>query len=94
MTPENSRGKSSSGGNQEGKRVKELEALLEKNSAELRKRREENTELKTVVKRYREKWDKLKEGARARRQDGALPAGTVPPSPANGSERQLGDDSE
>jgi hypothetical protein len=94
VTPENSRGKSSSGGNQEGKRIKELEALLEKNSAELRKRRDESAELKTVVKRYREKWDKLKEGARARRQDGALPSGIVPSSPANRSERQLGDDPE
>ena len=65
ITPENSRGKS--GSNAESKRVAELEALLEKNNAELRKRKEESAELKTVVKRYREKWEKLKEGARARR---------------------------
>jgi uncharacterized coiled-coil protein SlyX len=98
VTPENSRGKSGSGTGNLEKRIAELEALLEKNSSELRKRRDENAELKTVVKRYREKWDKLKEGARARRgQDGTAPSGsggTVPSSPANGSERQLGDDPE
>ena len=77
ITPENNRGKSSS--NAESKRIAELEALLEKNSAELRKRKEESAELKTVVKRYREKWEKLKEGARARRgQEGG--AGTPAPS--------------
>ena len=98
VTPENSRGKTGSGTGNFEKRIAELEALLEKNSVELRKRRDENAELKTVVKRYREKWDKLKEGARARRgQDGTAPSGpgsTVPSSPANGSERQLGDDPE
>jgi hypothetical protein len=93
ITPENSRGKSSG----EGKRIQELETLLEKNAAELRKRKEESAELKTVVKRYREKWDKLKEGARARRQDGGTPSGAggiLPLSSAGGSERQLGDDPE
>jgi hypothetical protein len=73
ITPENSRGKE-----KESKRIAELEALLEKNAAELRKRKEESAELKTVVKRYREKWEKLKEGARARRgQDG----GMIPSTP-------------
>jgi hypothetical protein len=73
ITPENSRGKE-----RESKRIAELEALLEKNAAELRKRKEESAELKTVVKRYREKWEKLKEGARARRgQDG----GMIPSTP-------------
>lgn len=96
VTPENSRGKSNGGG-AESKRIKELEALLEKNAAELRKRREESAELKSVVKRYREKWDKLKEGARARRQDGGTPSGgaaIVSADSAAGGERQLGDDPE
>lgn len=95
ITPENSRGKSS---NHDSKRIAELEALLDKNNAELRKRREESAELKTVVKRYREKWEKLKEGARARRgQEGCAPSGSggiLPATPALGIERHLGDDPE
>lgn len=83
ISPENSRGKSGA----ESKRIAELEALLEKNSAELRKRKEESAELKTVVKRYREKWEKLKEGARARRgQDG-----TSTPTATPVTERGEGD---
>lgn len=82
-TPENSRGKtladnnSNSGAGAARKadekaraRITELEEILRKNDAELQRRERENAKLKLTVTRYREKWDKLKEGARARREGG------------------------
>ena len=78
-TPENSRSgghhrtdNSSSKGKDEGpeKRIAELEEILKKNDKELQRRDKENAKLKDVVVRYREKWEKLKEGARARREGG------------------------
>ena len=78
-TPENSRGRdesTSSSGKGKGvderarARIVELEEILRKNDRELQKREKENAKLKDVVVRYREKWEKLKEGARARRGDG------------------------
>lgn len=77
-TPENSRGKSEAhsssgrgGGDEKARaRIMELEEILHKNDKELQRREKENAKLKDVVVRYREKWEKLKEGARARREGG------------------------
>jgi len=76
-TPENSRDKADSSSSGRGKvdekaraRIAELEEILQKNDKELQRREKENAKLKDVVSRYREKWEKLKEGARARREGG------------------------
>jgi hypothetical protein len=85
-TPENSRGKadgSSSGRGQVDEkaraRIAELEEILQKNDKELQRREKENAKLKDVVSRYREKWEKLKEGARARREGGGNGGGDKTP---------------
>ncbi len=49
-------------------RVAELEEQMKTATRELEKYGRENEKLKTVVMRYRERWDKLKEGARVRRE--------------------------
>lgn len=84
-TPENSRGKGDSGsgrgkGDEKARaRITELEEILRKNDKELQKREKENAKLKDVVVRYREKWEKLKEGARARREGGGSSGGDRTP---------------
>jgi hypothetical protein len=78
VTPENSRGRADeSNSGRSGKvdeqariRIAELEEMVQKNEKELQRREKENAKLKDVVVRYREKWEKLKEGARARREGG------------------------
>lgn len=70
-TPENSgRGPSGRGVVDEKlkTRIAELEEILKNSDRENQKRKEENAKLKDTVLRYREKWEKLKEGARARRE--------------------------
>lgn len=87
VTPENSRGKaddssSGRGGKVDEKarsRIAELEEILRKNDKELQRREKENAKLKDVVVRYREKWEKLKEGARARREGGGNGGGDRTP---------------
>ncbi|RMZ90213.1 hypothetical protein DV736_g2549, partial [Chaetothyriales sp. CBS 134916] len=49
-------------------RITELEELLRKNDAKTRKKDEENAKLRDTLLRYREKWENLKQGARARRE--------------------------
>lgn len=71
-------------------RIKELEDMIHRSEAELKKVGHENEKLKTTIGRYRERWEKLKEGAKTRRAEakngngnnnnGAGPA-TVPKSP-------------
>lgn len=76
-TPENSRGKmiSVSGGHSTDgglrmaqARIQELEDALRKNDRRLVKREEENAKLKDTLGKYREKWEGLKAGAKARRE--------------------------
>ena len=72
-TPETSRGKedgSRRGGEKTQARITELEEILRKHDRELAKKEKENAKLKDVVVRYRDKWERLKEGARARREGG------------------------
>lgn len=82
LTPENSRGKPVSGrtilgfdtssgpGPDEAttRRIAELEEILRKSDARARKKDEENAKLKDTITKYREKWDSLKAGAKARRE--------------------------
>lgn len=76
-TPENSRGKTisvSHGHSNDAtvrmaqKRIVDLETILQKNERKLLKKEEENTKLKETLGRYREKWEGLKAGAKARRE--------------------------
>jgi hypothetical protein len=86
VTPENSRGRADESSNgRSGKvnehariRIAELEETVQKNEKELQRREKENAKLKDVVVRYREKWEKLKEGARARREGGGNGGGDRP----------------
>ncbi|KAI9665128.1 MAG: hypothetical protein M1831_002138 [Alyxoria varia] len=66
---EDSAGKEKSGDGQT-ERMKELEERVVKSEREMQRAVRENEKLKTVVGRYREKWEKLKEGARTRREGG------------------------
>ena len=77
LTPEHSRSKTKStgrfavgGGDNEGmtRRVQELEEILKKSDAKLRKKDEEAAKLRDTLAKYREKWDSLKAGAKARRE--------------------------
>ena len=49
-------------------RIEELEEILRKADAKARKREEENVKLRETLGKYREKWDTLKAGAKARRE--------------------------
>ncbi|EEH46518.2 uncharacterized protein PADG_02616 [Paracoccidioides brasiliensis Pb18] len=49
-------------------RLKELEELLRRGEKELQRVGRENEKLRDVVGRYRDRWEKLKEGARVRRE--------------------------
>ncbi|OCT54689.1 hypothetical protein CLCR_02879 [Cladophialophora carrionii] len=83
LSPENSRGKPLSGkllgfdSNPSGghhpdeatqRRIAELEEILRKSDARARKKEEENIKLKETITKYRDKWDSLKAGAKARRE--------------------------
>ncbi|KAK5064965.1 hypothetical protein LTR84_000800 [Exophiala bonariae] len=75
LSPENSRGKNSArpldtGGADEGllRRIAELEDILRKSDARTRKKEEENAKLKETISKYKEKWESLKAGAKARRE--------------------------
>jgi hypothetical protein len=82
LSPENSRGKPLSGkllgfdSNPSGhqadeatqRRIAELEEILRKSDARARKKEEENVKLKETITKYRDKWDSLKAGAKARRE--------------------------
>ena len=60
------------GGGEEAlrKRVAELEQHVELGGKEIDRLGKENEKLKNVVVRYRERWEKLKEGAKTRRDGG------------------------
>lgn len=76
-TPENSRKnvtkdtdqdtRSKSGADRTSTRIQELEEILKRTDAKARKREEENLKLRETVGKYKEKWDNLKAGAKARR---------------------------
>lgn len=55
--------------------VERFEEQLREGKKELERMGKENEKLKGVVGRYRERWEKLKEGARVRREGGAKEEG-------------------
>jgi hypothetical protein len=62
---------SSKGGEIEAKltrKIKSLEEQVETGEKEMRKLAKENEKLQSVVARYRDRWEKLKEGAKTRRE--------------------------
>ena len=59
--------KPKSGADRTSARIQELEEILKRTDARARKREEENLKLRETVGKYREKWDNLKAGAKARR---------------------------
>lgn len=63
-------------------RIKELEELLRRDEQELERVGRENEKLKNVLGRYRDRWEKLKEGAKTRRAEGRSTEGqSNPPTP-------------
>jgi hypothetical protein len=64
-----------SGGETLRKRVAELEQHVELGGKEIERLGRENEKLKSVVVRYRERWEKLKEGAKTRRGEGGKEGG-------------------
>ncbi len=56
------------GGPDGGERAESLEEQVKDGKKELERTGRENEKLKGVVGRYRERWEKLKEGARVRRE--------------------------
>lgn len=58
------------------KKVQELEEHVHLSTREIEKLGKENEKLKTVVARYRERWEKLKEGAKTRREGSASSTST------------------
>lgn len=51
-------------------RVKELEEQIQRSEKKLESATHENSKLKDVLGRYRDRWEKLKEGAKTRRAEG------------------------
>lgn len=68
-------------------RVKELEEIVRRGELELERVGRENDKLKDVLGRYRDRWEKLKEGAKTRREgrsnDGQSLPSKIPNSPAS-----------
>ncbi|KAL4909379.1 hypothetical protein BDW74DRAFT_146463 [Aspergillus multicolor] len=58
-------------------RIKELEEIIQRNEKELEKAGRENEKLHNVLGRYRDRWEKLKEGAKSRRAEGRAGNGTA-----------------
>jgi len=50
------------------KRIEELEEMMRKNEKRMGKKEDENAKLKETLGKYREKWEGLKAGAKARRE--------------------------
>jgi len=77
VTPENSRGKTVNPAGAPGsdlrlamqqKRIDELEEMMRKSEKRMGRKEDENAKLKETLGKYREKWEGLKAGAKARRE--------------------------
>ncbi|KAJ6110007.1 hypothetical protein N7486_002242 [Penicillium sp. IBT 16267x] len=68
-------------------RVKELEDLVRRGEQELERIGKENDKLKSVLGRYRDRWEKLKEGAKTRRAEVRSNDSPTNPSTPTGSSR-------
>jgi hypothetical protein len=72
------------------RRVLELEEHVALGGKEIERLGKENEKLKSVVVRYRERWEKLKEGAKTRREGGAAKDAPGKESPSNKKEADPG----
>ncbi|KAJ5752109.1 hypothetical protein N7520_009026 [Penicillium odoratum] len=68
-------------------RVRELEELVRRGEQELDRVGKENEKLKNVLGRYRDRWEKLKEGAKTRRAEGRSNDNPSHPSTPTASSR-------
>ncbi|KAJ5933826.1 hypothetical protein N7454_006155 [Penicillium verhagenii] len=68
-------------------RVKDLEDLVRRGEQELERVGKENDKLKNVLGRYRDRWEKLKEGAKTRRAEGRTHDSPTNPSTPTGTSR-------
>ncbi|KAL4874740.1 hypothetical protein BJY04DRAFT_211840 [Aspergillus karnatakaensis] len=58
-------------------RIKELEEKLRNQEKDLEQRERENEKLRSINGRYKDRWEKLKEGAKSRRAEGRSAEGSV-----------------
>ncbi|KAI9371268.1 hypothetical protein BJX61DRAFT_39268 [Aspergillus egyptiacus] len=56
---------------EQDQRIKELEEIIRRTEKELDQAGRENSKLRNTLGRYRDRWEKLKEGAKSRRAEGA-----------------------
>ena len=61
---------STSATTEQDQRIKELEEIIRQGEKELDQAGRENEKLRNVLGRYRDRWEKLKEGAKSRRAEG------------------------
>ncbi|RDW78709.1 uncharacterized protein DSM5745_05561 [Aspergillus mulundensis] len=71
-------------------RIKELEEIIRLNEKELEKTGRENEKLHNVLGRYRDRWEKLKEGAKSRRAEGRAGEGSARTSSAGTAQQSTG----
>lgn len=79
------------------KRIKELEEIIQHSEKERDKAVRENEKLKSVLSRYRDRWEKLKEGAKTRRnatETSAAAGLSSVDSPITTPDAQQGEDDE
>lgn len=74
------------------KRIRELEELIQRSEKERDKVARENEKLKSVLGRYRDRWEKLKEGAKTRRSAAGSSSAAAMESPAMTPVLQQGDE--
>lgn len=74
------------------KRIKELEELIQRSEKERDKVVRENEKLKSVLGRYRDRWEKLKEGAKTRRNAAESSSAAAMDSPVTTPKLQQGDE--
>lgn len=67
-------------------RIKELEEQIRRSEQKLENASHENDKLKNVLGRYRDRWEKLKEGAKTRRAEAR--SGDSQSNPASGTSKQ------
>ncbi|QKX60987.1 uncharacterized protein TRUGW13939_08133 [Talaromyces rugulosus] len=78
--------------NEHEKRIKDLEDAVRRREKEIDKVSHENEKLKVVLTRYRERWEKLKEGAKTRRNAEATTTSIASPMATPTLLQQQGDD--
>jgi hypothetical protein len=78
--------------NEHEKRIKDLEDAVRRREKEIDKVSHENEKLKVVLTRYRERWEKLKEGAKTRRNAEATTTSIASPMTTPTLLQQQGDD--